>query len=421
MTDRLEEIQQICDDHEIEYLASGDDRKTLILKIKKERGFKELYIKEGFSADEFVSNDFYKYRFVQGYEAIWSEEDEVVECLIDCPQSFGFWERILMRHICPERIPEAAGARQREFSIPLPFEGRGNIEIATSSEVFSCFYSYQSASRIRRRRFNPTTIKVSGINVKTHADALKVIKGLMSTVCFQLDSITGLPLQLLAEQQEPAKRHNCFSDGPVSIPKFEYVYDVEALSLYWNAKALNGMPLGQYLAFYQTIEFYYTVYSYRDAQLRIKNLLKDPSFDVGKEKDLSKILNIVKFNNSSNSFGNELEQLKATLKHCIDAREIEGFILNEEMDKDTFNNKQVKKLAKSTINLQYEDSDVLFSDIAKRIYEIRCRIVHTKGVQDNVETLHPLSNEVRFISHDLKLIEFVSKKILIANSQPIVA
>jgi hypothetical protein len=228
-------------------------------------------------------------------------------------------------------------------------------------------------------------------------------------------------LQLFAEQQEPSKRDNGFGDEPITIPKFDYTYDVEALALYWNAKALTGMPLGQYLAFYQTIEFYFTIYSYRDAQLRIKNLLKDPQFDVGKEKDLSKILNIVKFNNSSNSFGNELEQLKATLKHCVDAQDIKEFVSQEAMEKETFTNKQVKKLAKSAINLQYEDADVLFADIAKRIYEIRCRIVHTKGVQDNVETLHPLSNEVRFIGSDLKLLEFVAKKILIANSQSVSA
>lgn len=239
----------------------------------------------------------------------------------------------------------------------------------------------------------------------------------MSTVCFQLDCATGLPLQLLAEQQQLGKRHKDFQEGQFSIPKFNYTYDVEALALYWNATSLIGMPLGQYLAFYQTIEFYYTVYSYRDAQLRIKNLLKKPNFDVSKDKDLSKILNIVKFNNNSNSFGSELEQLKATLKYCIDIEDFKEFIEQESFVKETFTNKNVKKLAKNEIHIQYDDTDVLFSEIAKRIYEIRCRIVHTKGIQDNVETLHPLSNEVRFINCDLKLIEFVARQILIANSQ----
>lgn len=418
MTERLEQIQNICDENNIDYSINEEGRKLLVLKIKRERQSTELFIRDGRSADEFISDDFYKYRFIQGYEAIWSEEEDIVECQIDCPRTFGMWERILARHIDPTNV---ISIRNREFDLPIPYDGKESIKISDSSDVFSCFYSYRSELRFRNRRIHPTTIQVSGANVKSHADALKIVKGLMSTVCFQLDSITGLPLQLFAEQQEPSKRHNGFGDEPITIPKFDYTYDVEALALYWNAKALTGMPLGQYLAFYQTIEFYFTIYSYRDAQLRIKNLLKDPQFDVGKEKDLSKILNIVKFNNSSNSFGNELEQLKATLKHCVDAQDIKEFVSQEAMAKETFTNKQVKKLAKSAINLQYEDVDVLFADIAKRIYEIRCRIVHTKGVQDNVETLHPLSNEVRFIGSDLKLLEFVAKKILIANSQSVSA
>lgn len=415
MTDRIDEIIEICEEHDIEYSLSDEGRRNLVLKIKRERQDTKIFIREGRVATEFDSNDFYKYRFIQGYEAIWSEEDDVVECQIDCPRYFGAWERILKRHLEPDT--PSLGMRNREVNIDIPYDGDESISISDSSNVFACLYNFRNESRFRLRKFYPTTIKVTGANVKTHADALKVIKGLMSTVCFQLDSITGLPMQLLAEQQQLGKRHNGYSEEPISIPKFDYTYDVGALALYWNAQSLIGMPLGQYLAFYQAIEFYYTVYSYRDAQLRIKNLLKDPRFDVSKEKDLSKILNIVKFNNSSNSFGNELEQLKATLKHCIDVQDVRDFVEQESFEKETFTNRQVKKLAKNGINLQYDDSDLLFSDIAKRIYEIRCRIVHTKGVQDNVETLHPLSNEVRFIGADLKLIEFVAKKILIANSQ----
>lgn len=416
MTDRFEQIQSICDKHKIEYSVNENSMKVLTLKIKRERQHTELFIRDGRNANDFTCDDFYKYRFIQGYEAIWSEEEDIVECQIDCPRSFGMWERILGRYIAPD---SKRSSSKSKFDLPIPYEGKESIKISESSDVFSCFFCYRSEARLRIRRIYPTTIQVTGANVKSHADALKVVKGLMSTVCFQLDSITGLPLQLFAEQQKLSKRHNGFTEEPLTVPKFDYTYDVEALALYWNAKALTGMPLGQYLAFYQTIEFYYTVYSYRDAQLRIKNLLKDPRFDVGKEKDLSKILNIVKYNNNSNSFGNELEQLKATLKHCVATQDIEDFINQEFMEKETFSNKQIKKLAKNTITLQYEDADVLFSEIAKRIYAIRCRIVHTKGVHDNVETLHPLSNEVRFLGADLKLIEFVSKKILFANSKPV--
>ncbi|MGX5091467.1 hypothetical protein ACWKXX_09955 [Enterobacter sp. UPMP2061] len=417
MKKRIDELIEICNQHGISNSILEGDRKVLNFKLGRERGFTDLYIREGRVANEFISNDFYKYKFVLGYEAIWSEEDDVIECMIDCAPYYGFWERVLYRYFNPS--DESLPIRNADYIIKIAYDGEEKIEISNSSDTFSCLYSFRNKDRFRLSRSNPTTIRVTGAGVKTHSDALKIIKGLMSTICFQLDCTTGLPLQLLAEQQQLGKRHKDFTNGQLSIPKFDYSYDVEALALYWNATSLIGMPLGQYLAFYQTIEFYYTVYSYRDAQLRIKNLLKQPSFDVSKDKDLSKILNIVKFNNNSNAFGSELEQLKATLKHCIDIDDFKDFIEQQNFEKETFTNKSIKKLSKCEVHIQYEDAEVLFSQIARRIYEIRCRIVHTKGVQDNVETLHPLSNEVRFINQDLKLIEFVARQILIANSQPL--
>ncbi|ELB7607252.1 TPA: hypothetical protein KD105_003043 [Vibrio parahaemolyticus] len=417
MDGNIKKIMDLCDQNDVEYeLDEKDEISRLILKIKRERSYTELYIRSGRIAEQFAKDDFYKYRFVSGYEAIWSSELGIVECQIDCPRDTGLWERILARHI---GIEDLGSIRNREFEIVLKDDEKCKIEISSASETFADFYSFQQPRRIRIRKVYPTTLKVSGLNLKKHGEALKVVRELMSSVCFQLDEVTGLPLQLISEQKPIGKRHNGYTEDCIVIPSFDYKYDVEALSLYWNARSLIGMPLGQYLAYYQTIEFYYTVYSNRDAQLRIKNLLKDPKFDVSKDKDLSKILNIVKYNANSNAFGNELEQLKATLKHCIDIEEVEGFFTEQEFGKDTFSNQKIKKLASQAINMQFEDSDVLYSEIAKRIYEIRCRIVHTKGVQDNVETLHPLSNETKHISPDLKLIEFIAKRILIANSQPI--
>lgn len=417
MTERIDEVIEICKNHNIDYEVSDDDKRILTIKLKRERNFTEVYLREGRNASEFSSDDFYKYKYVLGYEAIWSEEDDVVECQVDCARAFGFWERTLLKLINPE--VQMSFTRNEIFSLEIPYEGKEKITISQSSNVFSCLFSFRNKTRFKLRRLQPTTMRIQGANVKTHADALKIIKGLMSTICFQLDCTAGIPLQLFAEQQDLSKKNNILSEENFKVPSFYFAYDVEALALFWNARSLFGLPLGQYLAFYQTIEFYFTVYSYRDAQQRIKNLLKEPNFDVSKDKEISKILNIVKFNNSSNSFGNEYEQLKATLKHCIDKNDFKQFIEGELLERDSFNNKNAKKIAKSAINIQYEDADVLFSEIAKRIYEIRCRIVHTKGVQDNVETLHPLSNEVRFISFDLKLIEFVAKKILISNSQPL--
>ncbi|HDV8378055.1 TPA: hypothetical protein RKT71_001937, partial [Citrobacter freundii] len=107
MKKRIDELIEICNQHGISNSILEGDRKVLNFKLGRERGFTDLYIREGRVANEFISNDFYKYKFVLGYEAIWSEEDDVIECMIDCAPYYGFWERVLYRYFNPsdESLP----------------------------------------------------------------------------------------------------------------------------------------------------------------------------------------------------------------------------------------------------------------------------------------------------------------------------
>ena len=68
--------------------------------------------------------------------------------------------------------------------------------------------------------------------------------------------------------------------------------------------------------------------------------------------------------------------------------------------------------------MKNETSDFI-AEVSERIYEIRCRIVHTKSNEGNFEVLLPYSNEVKELNFDLELIEFLSRKILIASSRPL--
>jgi hypothetical protein len=57
--------------------------------------------------------------------------------------------------------------------------------------------------------------------------------------------------------------------------------------------------------------------------------------------------------------------------------------------------------------------------VAKRIYAIRNRIVHTKGASGYQEPLFPFDPETTYLGHDIDLVEFLAQKVLIASSQPL--
>ena len=74
-----------------------------------------------------------------------------------------------------------------------------------------------------------------------------------------------------------------------------------------------------------------------------------------------------------------------------------------------------KTLSQCKISIKNDSSD-LIKEVAERIYDIRCLIVHTKS---DYKIMNPFSPEVKKMIYDLELIEFIAKKVLIASSRPI--
>jgi hypothetical protein len=66
------------------------------------------------------------------------------------------------------------------------------------------------------------------------------------------------------------------SSQMVEGPQYGYrlprtTYDHEPMSLYWYARQARGVPLLEFLAYYQCIEFYFPTYAEAEAQKRVRN------------------------------------------------------------------------------------------------------------------------------------------------------
>jgi hypothetical protein len=70
------------------------------------------------------------------------------------------------------------------------------------------------------------------------------------------------------------------------------------------------------------------------------------------------------------------------------------------------------------LNTQNKAHDIC-SQVADRIYDIRCKIVHTKGDEKDgdIELLLPYSKEAEKLGHDIDLVRFVAQKVLVYVSK----
>lgn len=409
----LGELKRRCGAAKIEFeeFRMYDGRIATVVRLRAGRDVRPLRFYRTEDIRALLEQPFEKYLFIGNYAAICSYEFGTIEAVI----------RTLSPPTSLHRLFEARGEVDEEGEAEQPFELHQSpdgmsLTLGMASDLLSLLD--QGRPRFRDRR--PLAIKLQRLNIKTHEQALEVLEKVANSFFFQTDITRGVLPTLVT--QRPLVRSGFTRSRPEPPPALEFPrteFDRAPLSLYFYARSAYGMPLLQFLAYYQVIEFYYPVYSQAEAQRRIRDIIKSPAFRADRDADIGRILGVVR--GSGPSLGDERSQLRATINECVDPRALQEYLTHEER-LEFFSSKK-HSVAKHLIPLKapnVEHAD-LRNDVAERIYEIRCKIVHTKrGAGDvDVELLLPFSPEAEGLHHDIELVQFIAREVLIAASSPL--
>jgi len=419
---RMEEAKIIFQEinHKIPILPS-----KIIFEVSAGREKHECVLtKTNDNLDSALNCQFEKYKFLKSYEAIWSVDLKIIEAEIsnvDLPSKFLF-ERLYGFINKPEEFDEEIEEEEIK-EIAMPSLGDLKITIGYCSDEF-VFLTGCRERGPRGHNSNKITIKISNIKTTTHDSSSDLLEKITNSIFFQIDLAFELPINIqnqresAIERRHKQKRKRMYIDTLATISEPKYEYDNEPISLYWYAKESINMPIFQYIAFYQSIEYYFPIYSSFEAKQKIQNLIKDPRFNPNKDADISKIISTIRISNGGKSFGNERDQLKATINSCTENLELKNFFKTDENRFNFYAKNIGKDIAKQKISVESDTTDFV-AEVAERIYEIRCRIVHSKVSEGNFEVLLPYSSEAKKLNYDIEMIEFISRKVLISSSRPL--
>jgi hypothetical protein len=272
------------------------------------------------------------------------------------------------------------------------------------------------------------TLRISGIHVSRHDDALRVLEEVSGSILFELDLRYGIAVNIArisqlvrARRVGPDGRSSVMrrlptnnSVDPPRLPR--NTYPVQPLALYWYARSASNMPLLQYLASYQVLEYHFNTYYQRETLDRIKQELLDPRFSPQQDADLSRLIALA--SPQGRVFGSEREQLRATVRACVSAAYLEDY-LKEPSRYDFFTGRQhVKDVTQLAFGSKAPD---IRDQVSDRIYDIRCRIVHTKSdAKDRYpDLLLPFSEEAEALGLDIELIQYLAQRVLINRALPL--
>ncbi|MEU1483948.1 hypothetical protein [Streptomyces sp. NPDC005752] len=260
------------------------------------------------------------------------------------------------------------------------------------------------------------TIRISGVQEVRHDDVLDILNRVSGAVFFELDLQYGVATSILPSVASEVAR----SRSRVQQEKAQQAprnptnqYPEKPLSLYWYGRS-SGIPLLEYLAYYQVLEYFFPSFSHRDTLEKLRNELLDPRFRPDDDSNLVRIIGLA--SGAGKGYGSEREQLRSTISGCVTEEHVRDFIESSDILQEHFSGKQkIKDVAH--LNLGDTKNDFLTA-VANRVYDIRCRIVHTKedGGKSATNLLLPFSKEAEQLGPDIELVKYLAQKVLITGA-----
>jgi hypothetical protein len=353
-------------------------------------------------AEEMLAVPFERYRFVPGYEGIYSKVDDEIEARLRPSGPLASFMRDRRPFDQPYKMTAPAGTGDQE------------IELTTASEPYQALNPSRLPSRIGARTL---VLKLRGFGAHGPERAQSLLDDLAPSVLFELDIVYDTAVELVKAQEvrRRSARGWSRSDAPPEFPS--NLYDREPVALYIYGRSARGMPLLEYLAYYQAIEHYFPRYAAQEVRQRVEGIVKDPRFNPHLDRDVGRLVEVVQ-GKGGRTYGSELEQLKATLRGCVEPEEIREFLQGDEQRREFFRERR-SSLTACTLTTADRNTD-LRDAAASRIYDLRCRIVHTKDEPDELERLLPNSPEVQLLGQDLALLRLLAVRVIVASSRELV-
>ena len=218
--------------------------------------------------------------------------------------------------------------------------------------------------------------------------------------------------------------YNLYSSGRVRRGKSEEMeppkkkFIPELVSFYLRATSGDSRDY-QFLSYYHILEFFFVKVFLDSVVAQIRGELTHPSFSYKRDKDIKGLYNKVKkvVRESSVQSGiNESESLKLTLKKFVpDLLRVRDNLNGVSTTIVDFLKTETGPFSKNTINFDIPDLDLVYANIAGRIYSTRNAIAHSKET-DTKEKFIPFKHDGELLNEVL-LIRIVAEEVIINSSK----
>lgn len=387
------------------------------------------------NAESVLNTDFESWVVLGDYNAVLDKKLNTIEALITGP--IPYLRRIAERQgdrntndasesedfvtVVADMLESESTSESTEWSFAIPISSKDLSVTISPGSARMCIDMFWRADTtvIGGRDRRGASLKIFNVSAATHDEALEILEQYSRSIFFELDLNMGTMLSLSrrSERAVAGIEFGVRMDGSTPLGTVANAYASEAVTLYAYGRSAHRMPLLEFLAYYQAVEYFFPSFVNADILKRVRIKLRDPRFDVENDSDIRRIVSAAS-GNPQGGQPREREQLRITLESCLDDTEVKDFI-SDMLDGKEFFSSKCRIRGAQPLRFDEKGTGSFVRQVADRVYGIRCRIVHSKESADSEiqPALLPFGTEARELLMDIALARYLAQKVIIAGSR----
>ncbi len=294
------------------------------------------------------------------------------------------------------------------------------LEVGTEDNLLPAFASF-IRGRMRYSRRKPFILKIKNFQKQTSEGVENDTRNILNSVLFDIEYNYDIALEtiniegLVRRVFRRKKKQFELPSDKINLVYKKYI--PELIQYFHIAEKVDFLPF-KFICYYHIIEYFSDKSAYHLVSNEVKKILLKPDFHLKTDTYVTAAINL--FKRENDKFTGDKNKVERVLKQYISREELKEALTEMELI-EHFSKELIldcnKPLKLPAIN--FEQDGNFFGELTKRIYMVRCSIVHSNPDFDESKAVpfNPTPNNIDKLRIETELIMEIARKIIVDTKE----
>lgn len=273
----------------------------------------------------------------------------------------------------------------------------------------------------RYSRTRSTILKIYNYKKPSSEGIENDVRNILNSVLFDIEFSYELAFEtvniesLLRRGIRRRKKRNELPNEKIDLVYKRYI--PELIQYYHTAEKVDFLPF-KFITYYHILEYFSDKSAYKVVSEEVKRLLLKPDFHIKTNQYINQAINIFKKENDKHT--TDKIKIERVLKEFVDREELKEFLIDSEL-LEHFEQELILDCTKplKLPAIDFDKDGGFFNNLTKRIYSLRCSIVHSNPDFDESKAIpfQPTPGNLEILRFEIEMIAEIARRIIIESKE----